>query len=360
MIYRISFRVFATFALLGGLSTTTQGAPSLEASPVVSHSAVVDATPQIASPVVPMVAAIAPAPSVALPSAIVASAVPAVSDTPSLTPPVSTALPTIAPPKTAKKKPRRLEVRRAIRRPVSAASVPVVAAYNQPYVQLGVKYTPIHNAINYFQRGEATWYSNSHQGQATVNGEIYDVYGMTAAHQTLPIPSYARVTNMSNQKSVVVRINDRGPFGHHKKIIDLSYAAANKIGLVGGDNRRVEILSLAQDMPMVLSKASKAKITFRAAHRPPLNTRAFSKKPVSNVKAAGGVYLQLGAFKTLASAEAYKGKVTKQLGELQYPLAIFEQENLHRLRVGPYASREAAEQVASEVTRVLGFKPILK
>lgn len=360
MIYRISFRVFATFALLGGLCTTTQGAPSLETSPVISHSAVIEATPQIAPPVAPMVTVVAPASSVILPSAIVATPVSAVSATPVSTSPAATTLPTIAPPVTAKKPRRRLVAHRAIHRPVSpVSSVPAVAAYNQPYVELGVNYTPIQNAMNYFQRGEATWYSNSHQGQATVNGEIYDIYGMTAAHQTLPIPSYARVTNMSNQKSVVVRINDRGPFGYHKKIIDLSYAAANKIGLVGSDNRRVEILSLAQDMPPILSNANKAKITFKSIPKPPLNTRAFNK-PVAKVNAAGGVYLQLGAFKTVASAEGYKGKVQHQLGGHQYPLAIFEQDNLHRLRVGPYASREAAEQVAREFTRVLGFKPILK
>lgn len=360
MIYRISFRVFATFALLGCLSTTTQGAPSLETPPVISHSAVIDVTPQIAPPVAPMVPVVAPASSIASPSAIVMPSVSAVPVTPVSTSPVTTALPTIAPPMSVKKSHRRLAARRPAHRPiVSAASIPVVAAYNQPYLELGVKYTPIQNAMNYFQRGEATWYSNSHQGQATVNGEIYDIYGMTAAHQTLPIPSYARVTNMSNQKSVVVRINDRGPFGYHKKIIDLSYAAANKIGLVGSDNRRVEILSLAQDMPPILTNATKAKITFKSTPKPPLNTRAIGKA-VASGNVAGGVYLQLGAFRTLVSAESYKGKVQQQLGENKYPLAIVEQDNLHRLRVGPYASREAAEQVAREVTRVLGFKPILK
>jgi len=90
------------------------------------------------------------------------------------------------------------------------------------------------------QRGTASWYGKKFHGQKTSSGETYDMYKMTAAHPTLPIPSYARVTNLANRKSVVVRINDRGPF-HTDRIIDLSYAAAYKLGYTGAGSARVEI-----------------------------------------------------------------------------------------------------------------------
>jgi rare lipoprotein A len=328
----------------------------LETKPIVSHSAVVAVAPVIPPPVV-----------IELPAPVSAAPVSSITAAPILPNPASgvvtttsiaAKLPTIAPPKTTKKVMRPV-VRHAIH---TKREKSVVAKYNQPYSELGVKYTPIQNAVNYFQRGEATWYSQSHQGQATVNGEIYDVYGMTAAHPTLPIPSYARVTNLSNRKSVVVRINDRGPFGFHKKIIDLSYAAANKIGLVGSDERRVEILSLVQDMPtssLHASSTNPVKITFESTTKP--TTRAHPPlKSAMIAKLTGETYLQLGAFKTVSSAQNFKDKVQRQLGANQHPLAILVQENLHRVRIGPYSSREEAQRAACEMTSILGFKPLIK
>jgi rare lipoprotein A len=353
---RLSFRVCAAFVMLGCISATSQGETSLETKPVVSHSAVVAVAPVIPPPVVvespASVSSITAAPTISLnPVSSVVIASPVVTS-------VAAKLPTIAPPK-ASKKVKRPVVRHAIR-PLRVKSV--VAQYNQPYIELGVKYVPIQNAMNYFQRGEATWYSNSHQGQATVNGEIYDIYGMTAAHPTLPIPSYARVTNLGNRKSVVVRINDRGPFGYHNKIIDLSYAAANKIGLVGSGERRVEILSLVQDMlsvPLHTSPANPVKITFKST--PKATTRPHPPlKSAMIANLTGETYLQLGAFKTVASAQVFKDKVQRQLGAKQHPLAILVQENLHRVRIGPYPNREEAQRAASEMTLILGFKPLLK
>src|SRR5690606_40134750 len=91
----------------------------------------------------------------------------------------------------------------------------------------------------YKERGKASWYGNKFHGRRTSNGEIYDMYAMTAAHKTLPIPSYVRVTNVANGKTVVVRVNDRGPF-HSDRIIDLSYAAAQRIGIVNAGTRSEE------------------------------------------------------------------------------------------------------------------------
>jgi rare lipoprotein A len=113
----------------------------------------------------------------------------------------------------------------------------------QPYVVKGKQYTPMTALGPYKARGIATWYGRRYHGKQTASGERYDMYAMTAAHTTLPIPSYARVTNLANGKSVVVRINDRGPFVDGR-IIDLSYTAAHKLGVLAGGNARVEVEAL--------------------------------------------------------------------------------------------------------------------
>jgi rare lipoprotein A len=117
---------------------------------------------------------------------------------------------------------------------------PLNALANEPYVVLGRRYVPYVSLHPYRQRGIASWYGRKFHGKRTSSGERYDMYAMTAAHTILPIPSYARVTNLSNGRSVVVRINDRGPF-HSDRIIDLSYAAAYKLGYVKAGSARVEV-----------------------------------------------------------------------------------------------------------------------
>ena len=117
---------------------------------------------------------------------------------------------------------------------------PLNAGANTPYTALGRKYVPYTSLTAYRTRGVATWYGRKFHGKKTASGERYDMYAMSAAHTVLPIPSYARVTNLANGKSVVVRINDRGPF-HADRIIDLSYAAAYKLGYVGACSAKVEV-----------------------------------------------------------------------------------------------------------------------
>ena len=117
---------------------------------------------------------------------------------------------------------------------------PLNRGANEPYSALGRKYVPYTSLQAYRARGVATWYGRKFHGKNTASGERYDMYAMTAAHTILPIPSYARVTNLANGKSVVVRINDRGPF-HADRIIDLSYAAAHKLGYVGAGSAKVEV-----------------------------------------------------------------------------------------------------------------------
>jgi rare lipoprotein A len=114
---------------------------------------------------------------------------------------------------------------------------------NRPYKALGREYVPMTSVQPYRERGSASWYGKRYHGQKTSSGETYDMYQMTAAHPTLPIPSYARVTNLKNGKSVVVRINDRGPF-HAGRLIDLSYVAAYKLGYVQAGSAQVEVESI--------------------------------------------------------------------------------------------------------------------
>jgi rare lipoprotein A len=114
---------------------------------------------------------------------------------------------------------------------------------NRPYEVFGKSYVP-HTALQPFrQRGAASWYGKRFHGNRTSSGEAYDMYKMTAAHPTLAIPSYARVTNLANGKSVVVRVNDRGPF-HAGRIIDLSYAAAARLGYLQAGSAQVEVESI--------------------------------------------------------------------------------------------------------------------
>ncbi len=117
---------------------------------------------------------------------------------------------------------------------------------NRPYIALGKTYIPLTVTGNFKQRGIASWYGKKFNGERTSSGEIYDMYAMTAAHPTLPLPSYARVTNLANQKSVIVRINDRGPF-MNDRIIDLSYTAAHKLGMTGDGSAEVEVDSISPD-----------------------------------------------------------------------------------------------------------------
>lgn len=120
---------------------------------------------------------------------------------------------------------------------------PLHKSANRPYEVFGKKYTPMASLQPFKQRGVASWYGKRFHGQKTASGETYDMYAMTAAHPTLPIPSYARVTHVKSGRQVVVRVNDRGPF-HGGRVIDLSYAAAHRLGIIDSGSGEVEIQSI--------------------------------------------------------------------------------------------------------------------
>lgn len=208
---------------------------------------------------------------------------------------------------------------------------------NNAYSVFGKSYIPDTSGKAYSARGLASWYGRKFHGQRTSCGEVYDMYGMTAAHPTLPIPSYARVTNLKNGKSVVVRVNDRGPF-HAKRIIDLSYAAAHKLDIVRVGSAMVQVDSINASArndppPAVLPEETVAQ------------TGADAESPVN-------YWVQLGAFSVQSNAEQLLEKLKMRLGNLADTLQVHSAQNLFRLRLGPFTSKTEAGQRAAEVKRL--------
>ena len=141
---------------------------------------------------------------------------------------------------------------------------------NNPYNVLGQEYVPMRALRPHRERGIGSWYGRKFHGQRTSSGEPYDMYAMSAAHPLLPIPSYARVTNVTNGRSVVVRINDRGPF-HSGRLVDLSYAAAYKLGYAGAGSTQVEVEAILPDeMPLIAARRRQAPQPVTAATAPPM------------------------------------------------------------------------------------------
>lgn len=211
---------------------------------------------------------------------------------------------------------------------------------NRPYTVMGQSFVPISTIQNFRQRGVASWYGKRFHGQKTSSGEIYDMYAMTAAHPTLPIPSYVRVTNLENGRSVVVRINDRGPF-LHQRVIDLSYAAAHRLDYLKKGSAKVEVEA-------VLPPEEKS-------------PTALSESP-SATQTAGGLtkhYLQLGAFSSRSNAEKMQGRVAAISPPIAESLSIVSVDALFRVYLGPYANRDDAVRSGERVRQLLDVQPHL-
>jgi len=225
---------------------------------------------------------------------------------------------------------------------------------NRQYVALGQTYTPLTAPGSYKERGIASWYGKKFHGQRTSSGETYDMYGMTAAHPTLPIPSYARVTNLANNKSVVVRINDRGPF-LHDRIMDLSYTAAHKLGIVGNGSSEVEVASIAPDAVVATPIAVADPVTSEALAPAPVAAAVTNNAPV----AVGNTYLQLGAFKSQQGAESFLAKMRIEFDGSGKQVVLYQKDDLVRVHIGPYASLDEAHATAEKLQSRLGFKPLV-
>jgi rare lipoprotein A len=216
---------------------------------------------------------------------------------------------------------------------------------NRPYQVFGKDYVPVANLAPFRQTGIGSWYGRRFHGAPTSSGEPYDMYAMTAAHPILPIPSYVRVTNLANGRSVVVRINDRGPF-HSDRIIDLSYTAAWKLGYVQSGSARVEVQALLPGTETPLQQASKPEPA------PQFATQATITEPT-------GFYLQLGAFASRESAENFRVRVYRELAWLSEAIRVIGVVSVFRLHLGPYGSQEEARSIADRIQSELKLRPML-
>jgi rare lipoprotein A len=216
---------------------------------------------------------------------------------------------------------------------------------NRPYEVFGKRYVPLASVQPFRQRGIASWYGRRFHGQKTSSGDRYDMYGMTAAHPTLPIPSYARVTRVATGRSVVVRINDRGPF-HAGRIIDLSYAAAYRLGIVQVGSGEVEVEAVVPGQPEGVQPAAAAAATGIA---PATDTVARAV-----AAAARGIFLQVGAFTSRENAESLRAR----LASLEEPGELLLTGSLWRLQLGPYRTQDDARSAAERLERTFDLKPL--
>lgn len=213
--------------------------------------------------------------------------------------------------------------------------------YGNPsnYEVFGKTYYTLASSEGYVERGVASWYGNKFHGRRTSSGEPYDMYKMTAAHKTLPLPSYAEVTNLDNGRKVVVRINDRGPF-HDDRLIDLSYSAATKLGITARGTGRVEVRAINPDNYATQADAN-----------PPQQV-AMQDTTLGNVV----LFLQVGAFSTLSKAEQIKNRIQQQISERVLIKPFNGQGNpLYRVRVGPLANAEVGQRITQRLLS-LGYR----
>ncbi len=222
---------------------------------------------------------------------------------------------------------------------------PINRATTRPYTVLGRSYRPFSSRQPYRARGLASWYGTRYHGQQTASGETYDMYAMTAAHTLLPLPSYVKVTNLSNGRSVIVRVNDRGPF-HDKRIIDVSYVAAHKLGFINDGSTMVEVEAI---LP---GDAIPATAPIVAATQPP--PRAGSLETGES-----GIFLQLGAFSSRDNAQAFVDRMRADIAWMGDSIHLYQSANLYRVHAGPYQSHAEADRDASRIYQALGIAPFV-
>ena len=207
--------------------------------------------------------------------------------------------------------------------------------YGNPahYDVFGKRYYTLNSSKGYHEKGIASWYGKKFHGRRTSSGEVYDMYAMTAAHKTLPLPTYVEVTNLANGRSIIVKVNDRGPF-HGNRLIDLSYTAAKKLDIISEGTGRVEIRAIT-------------------GH----NGDTTVSTPASNNDKSDyvGLYLQVGAFNSALSAQQLKEKLQRQVGDAILIMPIKKPDgDVYRVRIGPLTNAEYGDALAQKLTS-LGF-----
>ena len=203
---------------------------------------------------------------------------------------------------------------------------PRSAQGNPPFYEvMGERYHVLDDSNGYAEQGVASWYGREFHGRRTSSGEVYDMYAMTAAHKTLPLPTDARVTNLSTGKSIVVRINDRGPF-RKGRLIDLSYGAARELGFLTDGTALVEVEALSGPG---------------------------AGPDVAGTRPARSMYVQVGAFGKPQNAEQLKHSLEKQgFANVVIRYDARAEPALYRVRIGPVANAAEFDAVASKVTRL--------
>ena len=250
---------------------------------------------------------------------------------------------------------------------------------NKPYEVLGQRYTPLGADAPVVETGLASWYGRKFHGRPTASGEIYDMYASSAAHRTMPIPSYALVRNPANGREVVVRVNDRGPF-HSDRVIDLSYAAAAKLGVLRGvatvELRRLTHEDIrsgrwrgdgnwaqAEARPQPPAPApAPAPAPQSVAEAPAADTATPAPAAGANRSAAGaepGFWVQLGAFRQRQGAHELRELLARELAWLEPWLAVFDDRALWRLQAGPFATRSEAQGTAERIRGAASVQPMV-
>lgn len=216
----------------------------------------------------------------------------------------------------------------------------------QNYVVFGKRYHVMPTSDGYVERGIASWYGTKFHGQRTSSGETYDMYAMTAAHKSLPLPTYARVTNLRNGRSVVVKINDRGPFVGNR-VIDLSYTAAAKLGILADGTGLVEVRALDPRRPDRAPAPLMAQADTAPSAAPPA-TGHRAAAPAGN----GSLYLQVGAFLSRGNAEQLRSKLQDvRIPDIHISEGVSNQRPVYRVRIGPLAGVDDADRMAATLSR---------
>ena len=230
---------------------------------------------------------------------------------------------------------------------------PLHSRTNRPYKALGATYKPMTSYQPYKERGVASWYGKRFHGKKTSNGEIYDMYSMTAAHTVLPLPSYAKVTNPANKRWVIVRVNDRGPF-KHSRIIDLSYAAAFKLGYVSKGSTLVEVEAIDPDKAHTYSSSYPDAVPATEA-MPAEQTAAAS---IGDSAIESGFFVQVGAFKNEANADNLINKLQALDIDQNSGINKVYNNGLHRLKIGPFETKLGADKTAADIRKQLNVPAI--
>ncbi|MGD8741887.1 MAG: septal ring lytic transglycosylase RlpA family protein [Granulosicoccaceae bacterium] len=213
--------------------------------------------------------------------------------------------------------------------------------YGNPesYVVLGKRYHVLETSEGYHERGIASWYGTKFHGRRTSSGERYDMYAMTAAHKSLPLPTYVEVTNLKNNRKVIVKVNDRGPF-HENRIIDLSYAAAHKLGINHSGTGLVEVraINAREPQPVLAANTTAPAVQTTTATQP--------SAPVS-------LFLQVGAFVSRSNAEQLLGRLLDAaVDNVRISQLSNAEQTLYRVRIGPIANVEEADRLATSLERI--------